>query len=78
MPIIGEVSGATIKVYTNDHPPPHVHVFYQGQAVRLKITDGDKVQKDEPELPARIMRDVRQWLAENRDKAATTWAKYHS
>lgn len=76
MPNIGQVGGATIKVYPNDHPPPHVHVFYQGREVRLRISDAQPLD-DVDAFHARVLKDVQDWLLNNRGIAAEVWAKYH-
>ena len=76
MATLGTVAGAAIKVYVNDHPPPHVHVLYQGQEVRLKISDAtllDPVGR----FPPRIPREARAWLLRRRDRAALIWSYDH-
>ena len=77
MPKIIDIAGATIFVFPNDRPPPHVHVRHQGQAVRLRIADA-RLMNANPEFPARVLREARDWLTDNKDKAARLWAMYHS
>jgi hypothetical protein len=77
MPKIAEIAGATVFVFPNDHPPPHVHVRFQGAAVRLRITDAVPLDRV-PAFPSRVLRDVRGWLLQNRDRAAEAWAAYHA
>lgn len=77
MPKIAEFAGATGFVFPNDHPPPHVHVRFQGKAVRLRITDAVPLDKA-PDFPARVLRDARTWLLQNRDRAAEAWGAYHA
>lgn len=73
---IGEISGASIKVNPNDHPPPHVHIFYQGSEVRLNILTAEPLD-DVPNFPRRILKDAKDWLLDNRITAAEKWAEYH-
>ncbi len=43
MPRIASLDGLVVKLYFNDHPPPHVHV-YVGRGVqmaRISIDTGD-------------------------------------
>lgn len=75
MPKIADISGAAVFVFPNDHPPPHVHVRFQGAAVRLRITDAALLDPA-PAFPARVLRDARAWLRQNRDCAAEAWAAY--
>jgi hypothetical protein len=35
MPEISRFFGIIIRMYFNDHPPPHVHAEYQGEKVLL-------------------------------------------
>jgi hypothetical protein len=76
MPNIAQVSGASVHVFPNDHPPPHVHALHQGRAARLRISDAS-VMDFSRGFPAGVLRDVRAWLLENRDHAAAAWARYH-
>lgn len=76
MPEVARIAGAVIKINTREHPPPHVHVYYQGREVRLKIADGVALNPTD-RFHAGVLTAVRQWLAGNRHIAANMWAKYH-
>jgi hypothetical protein len=76
MPNIAQVSGASVHVFPNDHPPPHVHALHQGRVARLRISDAS-VMDSSHGFPAGVLRDVRAWLLENRYHAAAVWARYH-
>lgn len=76
MPKIADVSGAGVFVFPNDHHPPHVHVRYHDRAVRLRIEDAALMDPDRG-VPARIVREARDWLLDNQAKAAEIWARYH-
>jgi hypothetical protein len=76
MPKIADVAGAAEFVFPNDHPPPHMHVRFQGAAVRLRITDATPLDQVST-FPTRVLRDARNWLLQNRDRAAEVWAAYH-
>lgn len=41
MPTVGTVSGASIRIRMNDHEPPHLHVFHQGQRAKAEIATGN-------------------------------------
>jgi hypothetical protein len=56
--------------------PPHVHARFQGVAVRVRITDAELLDQAAT-FPARVLRDVRSWLLQDRDRAAEVWAAYH-
>lgn len=77
MPKIVDIAGAVVFVFPNDHPPPHVHVRFQGRAVRLRISDAGAMDAGTGFPPA-LLRRVRAWLLENRDHVAAAWARYHA
>ncbi len=77
MPKITDIAGATLFVFPNDHPPPHIHVRYQGKAVRLRIVDAASMDPNR-EFPVRVLRDAQDWLLANQDKAIKQWDIYHS
>jgi hypothetical protein len=76
MPEIGRVSGAVIRIYSVDHPPPHVHVRYQGREVRFDIIDAAPLDPTTG-FHARVLADVRDWLRTNRDTVMMEWTKHH-
>ena len=41
MPTISLFFGIVIKMRNNEHPPPHIHVEYQGFAASVEIKTGD-------------------------------------
>lgn len=70
----------TLKMYLNDHEPPHVHV-YQGGGDRACVA---KVRFDRVEvmesrkIDARVKRDVLAMLKSNRDALMRAWNKCRS
>lgn len=41
MPIIAIVDGVEIKVYSNDHDPPHFHAILAEYHCKISIVTGD-------------------------------------
>lgn len=37
MPTISAFFGITIRMYYNDHPPPHFHVYQQRHEAKIEI-----------------------------------------
>jgi hypothetical protein len=59
MPEISRFFGIIIRMYYNDHAPPHVHAEYQGERVLLDFR-GNILRG---ELPSRMaLRLVREWI----------------
>jgi len=70
MPTISRFFGLTVRMYYDDHSPPHFHVYYGDyQAVieigSLRLRDG--------RLPPRGMALVLEWAAEHRDELMDNW-----
>jgi hypothetical protein len=57
MPIISSFFGIYVRMYFDDHAPPHIHVEYQGHEALIAIADGLVVQG---ELPKRALALVQQ------------------
>ena len=77
MPKLTDHAGATLFVFPNDHPPPHIHVRYQGNSVRLRIVDAESMDPRR-DFPYRVLRDAQDWLLANQDKAIKQCDTYHS
>jgi hypothetical protein len=39
MPTISIFFGIVVQMYWRDHPPPHIHVFYQGFEALFALED---------------------------------------
>jgi len=37
MPTISQFYGITIRMYFDDHPPPHFHAYYGSEAAKIDI-----------------------------------------
>ncbi len=56
MPVISLFFGIVIRMYFDDHPPPHFHASYQGFEAFVRIADGEIMQRSLPRKAARIVR----------------------
>lgn len=70
MPTISEFFGIVIRLYYNDHNPPHFHAYYNGKEAifrieTLEITAGD--------LPKRAKSMVLEWAEEHRTELMEDW-----
>ena len=68
MPKIADDGKYTIRVHVrNEHPPPHVHVYYDGKVVRVSLYDlrvMDHVPKhEEVDLLAVVERHLQEALS---------------
>ncbi len=72
MPIISVFFGIVIRMYFDDHPPPHFHAAYQGFEAFVAIETGDIVAGTLPKKAARI---VRQWALDHRTELMANWQR---
>ena len=79
MPRIADLDGLTVKLYFNDHPPPHVHVYagrvgHPGvQMARLISIDTGKLI--DGQLASAKVATVRDWCARHRDALRSDWQR---
>ena len=72
MPIISTFFGITIRMYYNDHAPPHFHAFYQGFEAFVSIETGEVI---EGQLPTRARRLVQDWCLDHADDLMQNWTR---
>ncbi len=70
MPTIAIIDGVAIILWTNDHPPPHIHAKGLGYDAKISIETGDVL---EGSLPRARLKRIRNWLDVNRDEVAYAW-----
>ncbi len=72
MPIVSVFFGIIIRMYHDDHPPPHFHAAYQGFEAFVGIADGEVIYG---KLPTKAARLVRQWAIDHRAELMANWAR---
>ncbi len=72
MPTISAFHGILIRMYYDDHSPPHFHALYQGREVKVAIETSEIV---EGELPSRQLRLVLRWTEIHRSELTENWAR---
>lgn len=74
MPVIVRLQYCVIRMYFDDHNPPHFHVDTTNGRVLLTIADLEVI---EGKAGARALKEARAWATENRDRLWSTWRAYH-
>ena len=72
MPVISYFFGIYIRMYHNDHAPPHFHVEYQGFEAFVEIESGLVLEGHLPPKAASIVRD---WALEHRGELLENWQR---
>ena len=70
MPTISEFYGIQIRMFINDHPPPHVHARYGEYEACFSIADGEII---EGKVPPQARRLVRKWIRLHPAQLAECW-----
>lgn len=69
MPEICRFYGIIVRMFFDDHNPPHFHIEYQDYEASINIEDG--VVKGE--IPRRALRLVFDWLDLHKDELIENW-----
>lgn len=70
VPVISSFFGITIRMYHDDHPPPHIHAEYQGYEAFVSIDTGDVL---EGQLPTKAAAIVREWCLVHQRELVQNW-----
>ena len=75
MPEISRFFGIIIRMFYNEHPPPHLHAEYQGEKAvfdfRGNILKGDLFSKTATRL-------IREWIDLHADELNVAWEEARS
>lgn len=71
MPEISRFYGIIVRMYTRDHPPPHIHVRYAEHEAMIDIRSAQVLAG---ELPRRALRLIREWIDLRRHELEADWA----
>ena len=72
MPILSIFFGIVIRMWHDDHPPPHIHVEYQGFEALIDISSGDVSQG---KLPRKVAAIVKEWCHNDQEELLVNWQK---
>lgn len=70
MPTISEFFGIVIRMYYDDHNPPHFHVFYGEHEAQICIQTLEIIKV---KLPKRVLALVLEWSIEHRNELRQDW-----
>ncbi len=72
MPTIAWFNGIAIRMFFNDHAPPHVHAFLAAREARFAIETGELLTGA---LPRSARRLVQAWISMYRDQLMEDWRR---
>ena len=72
MPTLSIFFGIIIRMWHDDHPPPHIHVEYQGFEALVKIATGEV---SEGGLPRKVAAIVKEGCAVHQAELQDNWQR---
>lgn len=72
MPTLSIFFGIIVRMWHDDHPPPHIHVEYQGFEALVKISNGEV---SEGELPRKVAAIVKEWCLVHQAELQDNWQR---
>lgn len=76
MATVHRENGFEIRIWPNDHAPPHVHVWKAGGMAKIELVDGFDILKVRDMKPVDVIRAVRIVIA-NEEKLIHAWGEIH-
>lgn len=70
MPVIARFYGLIIKMYFNDHFPPHFHVVYGEYNAIIDISSLEMIEGD---IPPRALKLVQEWATQYQVELSKMW-----
>ena len=75
MPVISKFYGILIRMYFDDHAPPHFHAVYGDNEIQVGISPIKILQGN---VPKRVQSMVLEWAALHQDELITDWERCHN
>jgi hypothetical protein len=72
MPVVSMFYGIMIKIFFNDHNPPHIHAVYGEYNALIDINTLELIEGD---LPPRALNLVKEWGNSYKDILIEMWNK---
>jgi len=72
LPVLSIFFGIVVRMWHDDHPPPHLHVEYQGFEALVDIDTGEVTRGRLPKTAASI---VKAWCVRHRAELFENWSR---
>ena len=70
MPEISRFLGIIIRMFYNEHNPPHFHAYYNEYKAEISIDTLDIIAGD---LPKRVYKLVVEWAVDHKEELKNDW-----
>lgn len=68
---VDRLGGLKIEIFSNEHPPPHFRVKFQGSAANYRISDCGRINGSGEVV--RFENNILKWWKSNKQKLIDTW-----
>ncbi len=72
MPTLSIFFGIIVRMWHDDHPPPHIHVEYQGFEALVQISTGEV---SEGNVPRKVAAIVKEWCLVHQAELQDNWQR---
>jgi len=69
--LVERTNNLKIEVFSNEHPPPHFRVKYQGSTANFTISDCSCINGDEAII--KFKKNIFKWWKKNKSKIIDAW-----
>lgn len=69
--LVDMLDALKIEIFSNEHPPPHFRVKYQGSTANFQISDCSVLNGDKKVL--RYQKNIYKWWSGNKPKLIKKW-----
>lgn len=68
--LVDKIDGLKVEIFSNEHPPPHFKVTYQGESNNFSIKDSEPLNGNGLK---KWFRNIKKWHLENKDILINFW-----
>ena len=72
MPEVSRFYGIVVRMFYDEHAPPHFHVYYQDSTAAVRI---DTLMVMRGELPRRALSLITEWALAHRQELRQNWSR---
>lgn len=70
MPTLHRIGAISIRIYADDHRPPHIHIVSPDFEVIVSLSDGSIIAGEARHLE---IKEALDWVSANRERLTSLW-----
>lgn len=76
MPLVYRQSNWELRIYADDHYPPHFHIIGPGWSFKMDM-ETLTLQRARGKISTNTLKEVREWARGNADLLCRKWSEYN-